>query len=107
MRLPRPGESLFLRIRPEEITTWKKIVDDPGLPFTCSILPDADVQFGHAYVEVAGARIDVGQEARKALVSVALGLADAPSSPIAELPSLPNASNSTEQNPNADDQSTS
>ena len=115
MRLPRPGESLFLRIRPEEIATWKKIVDDPGLPFTCSILPDADVQFGHAYVEVAGARIDVGQEARKALVSAALGLAGAPAL-TAELPSLPNSSNSSnspnppnasEHNPNADDQSTS
>ncbi|NCU94174.1 MAG: hypothetical protein EBV54_08655, partial [Burkholderiaceae bacterium] len=102
----RPGESLFLRIRPEEITTWKKIVDDPGLPFTCSILPDADVQFGHAYVEVAGARIDVGQEARKALVSAALGLAGAPSL-TAELPSLPISSNSTEQNTNVDDKPTS
>ncbi|NDI27488.1 MAG: hypothetical protein EBY73_07440, partial [Burkholderiaceae bacterium] len=70
---------------------------------------------GHAYVEVAGARIDVGQEARKALVSAALGLAGAPS-PTSELPSLPNLPNSSnspnppnasEQNPNADDQSTS
>ena len=74
MRLPRPGESLFLRIRPEEIANWKKIVEDPGLPFTCSVLPDADVQFGHAFVEVAGARIDVGCEARKALVASALGV---------------------------------
>jgi hypothetical protein len=49
-------------------------VEDPGLPFTCSVLVDADVQPGHAYVEVGGARIDVGTEARKALVFSALGL---------------------------------
>ena len=35
---------------------------------------DADVRPGHAYVEVSGARIDVGLEARLALVRNALGL---------------------------------
>ena len=35
---------------------------------------DADVRPGHAYVEVSGARIDVGLEARLALVKNALGL---------------------------------
>jgi flagellar assembly protein FliH len=74
MRLPRPGENLYLRLRAEEVDTWKKIVDDPGLPFNCTILFDADVRPGHAYVEVSGARIDVGMEARKALVKTALGL---------------------------------
>ena len=86
MRLPRPGESLYLRIRSEEVETWKKIVEDPGLPFTCSVLVDADVQAGHAYVEVGGARIDVGTEARKALVFSALGL-NPGNSPTASLPS--------------------
>jgi len=37
-------------------------------------LLDADVRPGHAYVEVAGARIDVGSQARLALVKSALGL---------------------------------
>jgi flagellar assembly protein FliH len=84
MRLPRPGESLYLRIRSEEVDTWKKIVEDPGLPFTCSVLVDADVQLGHAYVEVGGARIDVGKEARKALVFSALGLHPGDSSLVPE-----------------------
>jgi len=74
MRLPRPGENLYLRLRAQEVETWKKIVDDPGLPFNCTILVDADVRPGHAYVEVSGARIDVGVEARLALVRNALGL---------------------------------
>jgi flagellar assembly protein FliH len=74
MRLPRPGENLYLRLRAEEVESWKKIVEDPGLPFNCTILVDADVRPGHAYVEVSGARIDVGQEARLALVRHALGL---------------------------------
>lgn len=82
MRLPRPGESLYLRIRSDEVKTWKKIVEDPGLPFTCSVLVDADVQAGHAYVEVGGARIDVGTEARKALVFSALGLNPSDSSTV-------------------------
>jgi hypothetical protein len=74
MRLPRPGENLYLRLRTEEVETWKKIVEDPGLPFNCTILVDADVRPGHAYVEVSGARIDVGKEARLALITNALGL---------------------------------
>ena len=74
MRLPRPGENLYLRLRSEEVDTWRKIVEDPGLPFNCTILVDADVRPGHAYVEVSGARIDVGVEARMALVKTALGL---------------------------------
>jgi len=74
MRLPRPGENLYLRLRAQEVETWRKIVEDPGLPFNCTILVDADVRPGHAYVEVSGARIDVGAEARTALVKAALGL---------------------------------
>jgi len=76
MRLPRPGENLYLRLRSEEVDTWRKIIEDPGLPFNCTILVDADVRPGHAYVEVSGARIDVGVEARMALVKTALGLDD-------------------------------
>jgi hypothetical protein len=74
MRLPRPGENLYLRLRAQEVETWRNIVEDPGLPFNCTILVDADVRPGHAYVEVSGARIDVGAEARIALVKAALGL---------------------------------
>lgn len=74
MRLPLPGENVFLRIRKEEVETWNRFVNESGLPFTCTVLLDADVPPGHAYVEIAGARIDVGYEARKALVRSALGL---------------------------------
>lgn len=74
MRLPRPGENLFLRLRAEEVEIWKRIVEDPGLPFACTVLLDADVPAGHAYVELGGARIDVGYQARIAIVRTALGL---------------------------------
>jgi hypothetical protein len=74
MRLPRPGENLFLRLRAEEVEIWKKIVEDPGLPFACTVLLDADVPPGHAFVELGGARIDVGYQARTAIVRTALGL---------------------------------
>lgn len=74
MRLPRPGENLFLRIRAEDVEIWKRIIEDPGLPFACSMLIDAEVSEGHAYVEFGGARIDVGHQARLAIVRNALGL---------------------------------
>ena len=74
MRLPLPGENVFLRIRNEEAETWNRFVGESGLPFTCTLLIDSDVPPGHAYVEISGARIDVGYEARKALVRSALGL---------------------------------
>ena len=61
-------------IRQQLVEIWRKIVDDPGLPFNCTILVDADIGPGHAYVEVSGARIDVGKQARIALVRAALGL---------------------------------
>jgi len=74
MRLPLPGENVFLRIRNEEVETWNRFVSESALPFTCTVLIDADVPPGHTYVEISGARIDVGYEARKALVRSALGL---------------------------------
>jgi flagellar assembly protein FliH len=74
MRLPLPGENVFLRIRQEEVETWNRFVGDSSLPFPCSVLIDSDVPSGHAYVEISGARIDVGYEARRALVRSALGL---------------------------------
>jgi flagellar assembly protein FliH len=74
MRLPLPGENVFLRIRQEEVETWNSFVGNSSLPFPCSVLIDSDVPPGHAYVEISGARIDVGYEARRALVRSALGL---------------------------------
>jgi flagellar assembly protein FliH len=73
MRLPRPGSSLFLRIREAERIVWEKLVDDPGMPFKCTLLIDGDVQPGDAFVEIDGARINIGQSARIAIVRAALG----------------------------------
>ena len=74
MRLPRPGETLFLRISEADSIIWKRIVEDPGLPFSCSLLLDADVAPGHAFAELDHARIDIGFEARKAIARSLLGL---------------------------------
>lgn len=74
MRLPRPGETLHLRISEADSIIWKRIVEDPGLPFSCSLLLDADVPSGHAFAELDHARIDVGFEARKAIARSLLGL---------------------------------
>lgn len=74
VRLPRPGETLFLRINPEDLQIWEKLSEDPSLPFECHVLQDAEVVRGHAYVEFNGARVDVGANAREALIRNALGL---------------------------------
>ena len=74
MRLPRPGEDLFVRIPPQEEESWKHLVGDAALPFQCTLVADPTVAAGHAYVEAGGTRIDVGREARDALVRSALGL---------------------------------
>ena len=77
MRLPKPGEKLFFRIRAQEAESWKRAVEDPGLPFKCTLVFDENVPEGHAYVEAQGMRLNVGEQARRALVRTALGL-DAP-----------------------------
>lgn len=77
VRLPRPGESLFLRINPIDLEVWQKLVEDPSLPFECHMLQDAEVFAGHAYVEFNGARVDIGANAREALIRNALGLPQA------------------------------
>ena len=74
MRLPKPGEKLFFRIRAEEAESWKKAVEDPGLPFKCTVVIDENVPEGHAYVEAQGMRLNVVEQARRALVRTALGL---------------------------------
>lgn len=78
MRLPKPGEKLFFRIRQEELDSWKRALDDPGLPFKCTLVFDENVPHGHAYVEAQGTRLNVGEAARKALVRTALGLDASP-----------------------------
>ena len=64
---------MFLRIREAERDVWEKLVNDPGMPFKCALLIDGDVQPGDAYIEIDGARINIGQSARIAIVRAALG----------------------------------
>ncbi len=74
MRLPKPGEKLFFRVRSQEAETWKRALEDPGLPFKCTLVVDENIPEGHAYVEAQGMRLNVGEQARRALVRTALGL---------------------------------
>jgi flagellar assembly protein FliH len=74
MRLPRPGETLFFRIRPEDRQTWEEALGGSGLPFKCDIVIDENLSEGHAYVEASGTRLNIGEQARRAIVRGALGL---------------------------------
>lgn len=73
MRLPRPGEHMFVRVSPQDMTMWSHLVDD-SLSYQAVLQPDPELPAGHAYVEVGGTHLDVGEKARQALVKSALGL---------------------------------
>jgi flagellar assembly protein FliH len=74
MRLPRPGETLFVRMGPGSVEAWQALLQDAALPFSCEITLDHSVGPGHAFVELDGARVNVGGLAREALLRMALGL---------------------------------
>ncbi len=74
MRLPKPGETLLLRVGAEERGSWQELVETAALPFGVNVLEDKDVRRGQAYVELHGSRMDIGAHARRALVRLALGL---------------------------------
>lgn len=74
MRLPRPGESLVLRVSSADLQAWRDLLNTPDPLVSFSVLEDPEISAGHAYVELSGTRIDVGREARDALVRSALGL---------------------------------
>lgn len=74
MRLPRPGERLFVRLCPAEVEAWQAILQDPALPCSCDVQVDPAVEPGHAWVEIDGARINIGALARRAVLRMALGL---------------------------------
>ena len=74
MRLLRPGENLTVGVPPAELETWQALLAHPDMPFQSLVRPDADLEKGFAYVLVDGTRLDVGMNARDALVRSALGL---------------------------------
>ena len=86
MRLPAPGENLLLRVPPDQRAVWDEFLTRSGLPFRVDLLVDADQDSG-AFLEVAGTKIDVGPEARRALVQMAMGLLPKTSEEIAAVPS--------------------
>jgi flagellar assembly protein FliH len=73
MRLPRPGEQLLIRTCPQDVAAWTSLTEGAFATQTI-VQPDPELQSGQAYVEVAGVRLDVSEQARKALVQSALGL---------------------------------
>lgn len=74
MRLPHPGETLFLRIAQADLQLWNQLQQQVPASMAVSLLEDPHLAPGHAYLEVAGTRVDVGAAARDALVRSALGL---------------------------------
>jgi flagellar assembly protein FliH len=72
--VPQPGETLKLRVAPREMATWSAILDDPQGPLQMSAVADPDLAPGQALIELGSSRVDVGDDARLALLKSALGL---------------------------------
>lgn len=72
--LPRPGEHLIIRVAQVDLDAWRGLLASGEGSVSGDIQLDPDLSAGQAYVELRGARIDVGSEARRALVRSALGI---------------------------------
>ena len=74
LRLPMPGETLFLRVPASDWEFWTQVAGEEGELMNLSVVVDPSLQAGQAWVEINGVRLDVGAQARQALVRSALGL---------------------------------
>lgn len=72
--LPRPGEQLVVRVAQQDLETWRSLLMTGSSAELREVLVDPGLSVGQAYVELRGLRIDIGAEARRALVRNALGL---------------------------------
>jgi flagellar assembly protein FliH len=74
IRLPRPGETLTMRVPVADLDSWQQVVAEGPSRFALTLQADESLEPGHAFIELNGARLDVGSRARQALVRSALGL---------------------------------
>lgn len=74
MHLPMPGEKLLMRLGPADEALWQEALGRFDLPFGHAFVVDPDLPAGRIFVEVGGTRMDIGPQARLALVRSALGL---------------------------------
>jgi len=73
-RIPRPGEQLFLRVHPAEVSLWALLAQVDQQICQVALVEDEGIARGSCFVEVEGLRLDLGATARRALVRQALGL---------------------------------
>ena len=73
-RLPHPPSQLVLRVPHADLDTWQAVCQDGSARYRLALHADAALAPGHAFVEFQGVRLDVGAQAREALVRQALGL---------------------------------
>lgn len=74
IHMPRPGESLLMRVPAADHQTWASVLADGPSRFALTLQVDEGLEPGHAFIELQGTRLDVGARARQALVRSALGL---------------------------------
>ena len=72
--LPPPEEGIRITVPAAEWDSWHTLLNTGDWPYLVILKKDAQINAGHAYVELSGARMDIGVEARRALVRTAMGL---------------------------------
>lgn len=72
--LPPPDESIRISVPAAEWQTWQDVLAGSDWPYALVLKKDTQISAGHAYVELNGARMDVGIHARQAIVRAAMGL---------------------------------
>lgn len=72
--VPKPGQTLTLRVSPGDMSTWVASLGDMEGPSRMAAVADPDLAPGQALLDLGSSRVDVGDAARQALLKSALGL---------------------------------
>jgi flagellar assembly protein FliH len=72
--LPRPGESLLLRVSPRQWEAWSGITSDADSLRGLGMVVDSGLRADEVVIEIGSTRIDLSDQARRALLQAALGL---------------------------------
>ena len=79
--MPPPDEGIRITVPAAEWQTWQEVLAGAEWPYALILKQDSQIAAGHAYVELNGARMDVGVQARQAIVRSSMGLLSPSSNP--------------------------
>ncbi len=72
--LPRPGENLLLRVSPRQWEAWSGVASDADSLRGLGVVVDSGLRADEVVIEIGSTRIDLSDQARRALLQAAVGL---------------------------------